>query len=110
MSKFPQMTSVLTSPKHAAIIFYNLVLQTDCSLYPECRLSPVAILTDEVVAAKDSHVERALRGRLVCSRSVQVASPQTDLFGERVALLPGKKNTVVTNQAQEGGRTMLFLR
>lgn len=56
-------------------------------MYPKCCLSPAAILTDEVVAAKDPHVERALQGRLGCSRSVQAASPQT----ERVALLPGKK-------------------
>lgn len=104
------MTSVLTSPERAAIIFLNLVLKTDCSVHPECCLSPLAILTDEVVAAKDSHVERALQGRLGCSCVVQAASPQTDLFRERVALSPEKKNTQVLNQALEGGRTMLLLR
>lgn len=60
------------------------------------------------MTAKDSHVERALQGRLDCSRSVQAASPQTDLFREQLALLPGKKNTPATNQALEGGRTMLL--
>lgn len=71
----------------------------------------MAILTDEVVAAKDSHVEKALQGRLGCSRSVQAASLQTDLFRERVALSPEKKNTPVTNRALEGGGgTLLFLR
>lgn len=59
---------------------------------------------------KDSHVERALQGRLGCSCSVQAASPKTDFLRERAALPPEKKNSPVANQALEGGRTMLFLR
>lgn len=85
------MTSVLTSPERAAIIFLNRAPQTDCSVHPESCLSPLGILTDEVVAVKDSHVERALQGRLGSSRSVQAASPKTDLLRERAAPSPEEK-------------------
>lgn len=60
------------------------MLQTDCNMYPKSGLSPVAILMDEAVAAKDSHVERALQGRLGCSHFVQAASLQNNLFREQV--------------------------